>query len=328
MIIYATFLRALAAILITNSHYTGVYPIELIANGGLLGDILFFALSGFVLVNIKGNFVKWYKKRILRIYPSIWIITAIYLLLGFYTFERWSLVSYFIYPTYYHFIASIVVLYIPYYIVVKSKYLYKRILFIMLFTFIIQLVVYILFYDKSYYHIDAVREPMIRFLFFQSMLLGLYFRQNHKKYVDSNKIMSWILLILSTGIYFMTKIVFSRIDALNQYQIINQITVFIVLYFMFKCFAGVNSHLEKMPGLIKLPADFIAKITLQIYAVQYVIIPNLAYLVFPINWVIITTTIIISAYMLYIVGTKASELLEGFIDDLVLKTRRKGLDNL
>jgi peptidoglycan/LPS O-acetylase OafA/YrhL len=72
MIIYATFLRALAAILITNSHYTGVYPIDLIANGGLLGDVLFFSLSGFVLVNIRVNFVEWYKKRILRIYPSIW----------------------------------------------------------------------------------------------------------------------------------------------------------------------------------------------------------------------------------------------------------------
>lgn len=39
------------------------------------------------------------------------------------------------------------------------------------------LLVYTFAYDKSYYHIDTVREPMIRFLFFESMLLGAWFRQ-------------------------------------------------------------------------------------------------------------------------------------------------------
>ena len=44
-------LRALAAVLITNSHYTNVYPISIIANGGLLGDILFFAIKKELLYN-------------------------------------------------------------------------------------------------------------------------------------------------------------------------------------------------------------------------------------------------------------------------------------
>lgn len=46
MIFFITVLRALAACLITNAHYTGIYPIEIIANGGLIGDVLFFAVSG------------------------------------------------------------------------------------------------------------------------------------------------------------------------------------------------------------------------------------------------------------------------------------------
>lgn len=41
MIYFATVLRWLAACIITNSHYTGVYPTNLIANGGLLGDVIF-----------------------------------------------------------------------------------------------------------------------------------------------------------------------------------------------------------------------------------------------------------------------------------------------
>ena len=53
MIFYITVLRAIAAILITNAHYTNIYPIEIIANGGLLGDVIFFAVSGFCLYNKK-----------------------------------------------------------------------------------------------------------------------------------------------------------------------------------------------------------------------------------------------------------------------------------
>lgn len=53
MIFFITVLRALAACLITNAHYTGIYPIEIIANGGLIGDVLFFAVSGYCLYNVK-----------------------------------------------------------------------------------------------------------------------------------------------------------------------------------------------------------------------------------------------------------------------------------
>ena len=41
MIFFITLLRCVAACLITNAHYTGIYPSDIIANGGLLGDVLF-----------------------------------------------------------------------------------------------------------------------------------------------------------------------------------------------------------------------------------------------------------------------------------------------
>ncbi|WP_128425440.1 acyltransferase family protein [Gudongella oleilytica] len=309
MIEYATFLRALAAILITNSHYTGVYPIDILASGGLLGDVLFFALSGFVLVNIKEKFTSWYKKRILRIYPSIWIITLIYIILGFYTFDNWSVFEYFIYPTYYHFIASIAILYIPYYIVVKNDFLKNRTPVIMVGLFFTQLIIYIFFYDKTYYHIDTVREPMIRFLFLQSMLLGLYFRVNHFKYVNQKRLSNWIFLLLLMVAYLLTKITFSRVQYISNFQILNQIILFATLFFAFKCFSSIENKLTKLPSVIKSPIAFIAQITLQIYAVQYVIIPMFSDMVFPLNWVIITTLIILSAYLLYLVSNKFSEYL-------------------
>ena len=45
---FIVLIRALAAMIITNAHYTGVYPTDLIANGGLLGDVLFFCRLRFL----------------------------------------------------------------------------------------------------------------------------------------------------------------------------------------------------------------------------------------------------------------------------------------
>ena len=87
MIFFITVLRALAACIITNSHYVGVYPTDLIANGGLFGDVIFFAVSGFCLTNVKNSFPKWYGKRLVRVFPAFIIISVIYILLGIHEFE-------------------------------------------------------------------------------------------------------------------------------------------------------------------------------------------------------------------------------------------------
>lgn len=87
MIFFVTVLRALAACIITNAHYTGVYPTDLIANGGLLGDVMFFAVSGFCFAKVKEPFPKWYFKRLVRILPVVWLITAIYGIVGLFEIE-------------------------------------------------------------------------------------------------------------------------------------------------------------------------------------------------------------------------------------------------
>lgn len=301
MIFYITVLRAIAAILITNAHYNNVYPIEVIANGGLLGDVIFFSVSGFCLYNLKDSFFKWYKKRLIRIYPAVWIITIAYLLIGFYTLNEMNIFQYFIYPTYYHFIASIVVLYILYYVIIKNSKLNNHILIVMIGCFVIQMIIYLLFYDKTYYHIDTVREPMIRFLFMEAMLLGAYFRKNEIKLMNKNKLYNWIFLIIAFISYFGSKLLFSK-GYLVEFQIVNQILLFILLYLILKCFSGINNKLENMNEKVKSVINFIAKITLEIYLVQYVIIPRLVSFVFPLNWILITVTILISAYILHVIS--------------------------
>lgn len=233
MIFFITCLRALAACFITNAHYTGVYPTDLIANGGLLGDVIFFAVSGYCLYNVQVAFPKWYGKRIYRIYPPVLIMTVIYVGCGAYRLTEHSVGWWFLYPTYYHFVASIVVLYIPYYFIVKSDFLSEHIFSVMGVIAIIWLFVYCTIYDYTYYHIDAVREPMIRFLFMECMLLGAWFRQNDKKIRSIYKMWHPIATVSSFCVYFTSKFFFSYREDMASFQILNQVAIlyYCCLYF-------------------------------------------------------------------------------------------------
>lgn len=302
MVFFITFLRALAACLITNAHYTGIYPTDLIANGGLIGDVLFFAVSGYCLYNIKVSFPRWYGKRVVRCYLPVLLMTAVYMLLGFYSLSEHSAAWWYVYPTYYHFVASIVVLYIPYFVILKIEALKNRLSMVMAVIGAIYLLVYLFVYDRSYYHIDTVREPMIRFLFMESMLLGAYFKQ--KDQVLRNRFSWWmpVATVVSFALYFASKLLFSKKESLSDFQILNQLLIFVLLYLIFRTVVGLDAKLEKMPSWIKTVVSFLANITLEIYVVQYVLIDLIRPLFgFPLNWVVLTASILLAAVVLHYV---------------------------
>ena len=303
MVFYITVLKALAACLITNAHYTGIYPTDLIANGGLIGDVVFFAVSGYCLTNIKMKFPRWYGKRLVRCYLPVILATAVYRLLGAYSLSEQSFLWWYGYPTYYHFVASIVLLYIPFYFIMSIPKLKANIPLVMAAIGAVYLLVYIFFYDKSYYHIDAVREPMIRFLFMESMLLGAYFKQKDERY--RNRVSWWHILALlaSFALYFVSKFVFSKGGTVLGYlQILNQVLILVLLYFMLRVFSGLDARLEGMPKWIKKAISYIATITLEIYVVQYVLIDWIRPLFgFPLNWLALTAAIFAAAVVLHYV---------------------------
>lgn len=320
MVFFITCLRALAACLITNSHYTGIYPSDLIANGGLIGDVLFFAVSGYCLYNVKASFPKWYVKRVWRIYPPVWIATLLYVLVGAYSFSDNSFLYWFVYPTYYHFIASIVLLYIPYYFIVKIRVLRDHIPLIMLLIGIVMLGLYVFAYNKTYYHIDNVREPFIRFLFMESMLMGAYFRKEEKFFRNNISVKYPILAILSFAAYFISKTVFSKITVLSDFQIVNQLIIFVLLYTVFRTGIGMDAKLDILPKSIKSCITFVAGLTLEIYVVQYVLIDVLRpFFGFPLNWCVITASIVLAAWGLHNICRG----LYKFSDWIVLKILQK-----
>lgn len=306
-------LRALAAVLITNSHYTNVYPISIIANGGLLGDILFFAVSGYCLYNIRLNFWKWYKKRISRIYPSVIVVTVVYILGKFYYYSGIKgLFNLLIYPTKYHFVASIMILYIIYYfiIVLARKYSNITIDRVFFLTIIIQFIIYVFLYDKSYYHIDSVYEPMIRFLFFEAMLIGAKFNESKYLYLNKKESKGILKIIVIFIIYFASKLIFSKYQNISMYQIANQYIILILMFYIFRYFISIEDKIKKLPKYISKVIKLLSDITLEIYLVQSVIIAQFESYVFPINFIVITSVILVSAYLVYIVKNKFFDMID------------------
>ena len=326
MIFFITVLRALAACLITNAHYTGIYPIEIIANGGLIGDVLFFAVSGYCLYNVKyelspKGFALWYGKRLWRVYPPVILMTLIYMLVGYYSLKEQNVFWWYVYPTYYHFVASIIILYIPFFFTMKIEKVKRHITAVMFLVALVGLGVYIFWYDKTSYHIDTVREPYIRFLFFESMLLGAWFRKNDYRF---RNIFQWRLVgggAISFAIYFVSKILFSGGHLDPVFQIVNQVAIFVLLYYLFRLFAAIDWNLTHSPGWVKKLIEFVSGLTLEIYVVQYVlieIIRNLG-LPFPLNWIVLTAAIVLFAFAL----KSVCDLINKTIDRLLEKIAKR-----
>lgn len=308
MIFFITFLRALAACLITNSHYEGVYPSDIIANGGMIGDILFFAVSGYCLYNVKYDlspkgFAAWYARRIWRIYPPVMIVTAVYMLAGYYSLQDNSALWYYVFPTAYHFVSSIMILYIPLFLILKLDFLKKHIPAIMALTGAVWLAIYFTAYDRSFYHIDNIREPMIRFLFMESMLMGAWFRRNDSTL--RNKFKWWYILgaSLSAAAYLASKLMLTKHWKYAPFQFLSQLAVFALLIFIFLIFCSADNKLEKLPTPLKKCISFISDLTLEIYLVQRYIITLISamHLTFPLNWLTMTACIILAALILHLV---------------------------
>lgn len=302
---FVYWLKALAAILITNAHYEDIYPISAIANGGLLGDVIFFAVSGYC-ANVCGRrFWGWYKNRLVRVYTPVWIITAVFLLIGVYYVGDFGRFLYaFFYPTYYHFVGSILVLYIPFYFV--SRWIQsdqtlagKRLTGVMVLVAAAYFVVFYTVYDRSYCHIDATSEPMIRFLFFESLLVGLYFRINARRFTVPAKKSAWGVAVVLLAVYLVVKVFCSRGTIPAGFQWLSQVSLLMLLAVLFRCVMGLESFFREKEATVGKAVRFVAAMTLEIYVVQYAPILYLNIGAFPVNFVIVTAAIVVMAWLLH-----------------------------
>lgn len=228
------------------------------------------------------------------------VFTLLTVLIGDFSLKSWTDARWlFLYPTNYIFIVWLMLLYIPFYIVAWLSKKYEKTTEITLAAVLVAwILTYFIFVDKSVYHIDNVEKPFILFLYFSSMLMGALF----KKYMDrfnKVKILNVVLLFVSFIIYFGSKIAFSKIQSIAFCQILNQVSILAVLYFTFAVFISLEDRLNKIPKWINNVIKFVARMTLHIYIVQFVLIRRLEGMVFPVNFLVTTVAIFALACALY-----------------------------
>lgn len=316
---FINYLKLIATALITNSHLGNIWPISALATGGLLGNVIFLSVSGFLLYNIKTNFVKWFSKRFFRVYPALATFTLFTVLIGKYPLNDFNdAFKLFIYPTNYIFLVWLLVCYCIFYFVVYIDRKTSNFLEIIIAAiFFVWILVYSIFYDKSVYRVDNVREPFILFLYIESMLMGALFKKRCTDFVKF-KISKIFLVIVCLVVYFASKIIFSRVEIVIHLQIVNQFVILLTLFSVFDLFMSMEHIFKKVPEKLNLVVKHISNITLQIYIVQFVIIRHCDKLPFPINLIVVTLAIIAVATLLYYIEF----LIRKFIDFLLTKARK------
>lgn len=307
---FVYWLKAFAAILITNSHYADIWPVSRLAMGGHLGNCLYFFVSGFCLYSIRNSFPGWYAKRIVRIYPALWIVAAINLLVGFWRADGpMAYIHCLIYPTWYHFIASILVLYIVYYILRRVQMrLNIQTIWLLLLTLAVYLTAYLLWCDKSYYHIDDVEEKWCRFQFMASMLVGALCRENYEKIRERISAMEIIELAGTFAAYFAVKLLISRNAVSSYFQFLLPVIQVLLIYFIGVLAVKLEKRgaFSRAPAAMQKAAAALAGISLEVYLTQNYIISRLGHLAFPINFLVVTGVILLCSYAVH----KAAECIQ------------------
>jgi peptidoglycan/LPS O-acetylase OafA/YrhL len=281
--------RFIAILLITNSHIDHLYPIPQFGTGGAIGNAFFFMLAGYGLAlsweREKRTFSQWYKRRILRIYPSLILVVVVFDLISGGAWKYWTFMDYikeFLWPTSAWFISALMLFYIIVFIMLKLKN-NNAFLVAIFVLFIPYVYMYLTAVNLSHYTIEG--PGYFKWIFYlQIMLFGCYLAY-HSDRIRFKKPSSIIYLIAALTAYYALGLSFMK-GHYAEYQFIIHLLTFAIVYFSFAAarsgfvLENIMSN-KKISNLVVL----ISGLTLEIYLLQYQVYSNIIVtsLVFPIN---------------------------------------------
>lgn len=287
---YIDVLRAVACMLITNSHFHGMYPYD-VAFGGCPGNCLFFLISGFLFArsDLKNTkFVPWYFRKLLRLHISLIIVYTIDVLTGY----RKASALMFLLPIIYNkwFVTAIAILYAICFIVHKYLNNYK-----MLFVgvdILIYAVLYSCVFDSSVFFVEKKLVFIVLYGYIV-MEIGIYMHKLSKR--DHLKT-ALTLAVASLVAFLGIKLLISGGSAMAlKLQFLTQIFSIFFAVFFFIAVSGFEKEIMSFLERTKLKELLltIGKCTLEIYLVQFFIISKLISLPFPIIFALTCTSIVV-----------------------------------
>lgn len=284
-------IKFLAALLITNSHMRALYPesLSVLATGGAIGDALFFFCSGFTLfLKPMGRFDTWYKKRINRIYPTVFA----YAIICAFVFNISNDMKHTIIHGGGWFVSCIMIYYVIAYIIDRIMANHLYISFIIAAS--ITIMAYILWERPDGYSMYG-HTYMKWVFFFLFMLLGAIVGKKQTAIDGKKSIMALTISILA---YFAIVIMSQKNDIFNKIQLISLIPLLCITLFTYTlCNCNKAKELFNNRNINNV-VMFVGGLCLEIYLIQIPLLKIDLGLPFPVNYIAMFALIISSAYIL------------------------------
>ena len=285
--------KCLAVILIINSHSDIMYPrMQMLATGGAIGDCLFLFCSGFTLFwGGQKSFGSYYKRRISRIYPSVFaaaVFTHILSLRPQINFMQLLGGE---------FIIAIMIYYLLLYLV--RKYAINRLDFVLSTVMIISLIVYILWfpdkYDVSSKGIYGI-TTLYRWLpYFGAMLLGAVIGMKRKE-LKYHAWWDFIKLITCVFAFYGIQFAAKMWRPIAPWQIVTLLSLAGITVYFYKwcnCSWMKRIYQSKWGNIIIM---IVGGLCLESYLIQYSLFTDKLNGIWPFNIIIIVLVILLCSY--------------------------------
>lgn len=295
-------MKFLAALLITWSHMESMFPdsCKFLVTGGAIGDGLFFFCSGFTLfLGRNDDFVNWYKRRIIRIYPTIitWAILS-----SIFFGWHWNITDIITTPQYW-FISCIMVYYILLYLI--RQFCMRHIILAFVISFMLVCICSTTMLDMEHSMMYA-QVSFMRIYYFLFMLMGaIVATRGHR---ESSFYKNSLLCFLSLVFYYVFMWLF-KIDAWwCKFQMFSLIPLLSFIYYAYQTAnSDIVTNIISKPILGKF-IFIISSLTLEIYLVQYALFTNSYNSIWPLNILILYLCITAMAYVLKCASSIFSQL--------------------
>lgn len=291
-------IKFIAVIFIINSHADICYArYSALATGGAIGDAMFLFCSGYTL--FWGSIVRfdnWYKRRVSRIYPSVFSCLAVALVIegnGFASLTLARLGGG-------EFVIAIMIYYVLLYAV--QKWLLDRIPWAMAFTVVATLVAYWYFpykYEVSNNGLYGITTYFRWVPYFAIMLMGAWVGMKVKK-GDVHVKTTWkdpALMLLCLFVFYGVQLCAKRYPIVAPWQIITIPFLAGIVYYFWRCchasfFARMYAH--KVGNWFVMA---IGGVCLESYLIQFSLFTDKLNWMFPLNIPVLMVFILLVSYL-------------------------------
>lgn len=315
-------LLLIACALIVNSHLEPFYPLSYLAADGLLGNSLFFFMSGFGIQASALSHARPFKdyalRRIMRLYPSVIICMVVFDLLinRDFRFEgTQDVIAHFVWPTHYTYIRLIVIFYVVLFLFTRWRWAWRYpvaigllcIAYLWAFSVDVETMVpgTRLSLGMRWTHVHDIA-------YLQVTLLGAWAAT--QRFPDRKPLALHALAVVMLASYFALKYLMVVKGILSsQYWILHLLILVLCLILFLTLTDRRLVDFLRQKRVVWSIVSFVSALTLEIYLVHSYLVefPSLSSIVFPLNIALFLIVSCCAAWLLHRINLSIRQPIEG-----------------